>query len=81
MESVLSEAYETVKNRGTTYGEVEDSFALIGNYWSAYLGTEVTPKDVGMMMILLKVARQQNQHKRDNLVDIAGYAECVGRMG
>jgi hypothetical protein len=33
-----------------------------------------------MMMILLKVAREKYQHKHDNLVDIAGYAECVARL-
>jgi len=31
--------------------------------------------DVPMMMILLKVSRQQHKHLTDNLDDIQGYAE------
>lgn len=34
---------------------------------------KITTKDVSMMMILLKMAREQRNHKRDNLVDMAGY--------
>lgn len=35
-------------------------------------------RDVAMMMILLKVARDvSGESKRDNLVDIAGYAACA----
>jgi hypothetical protein len=37
----------------------------------------VRPEDVGLMMILLKTAREINSHKVDNLVDIPGYAKTV----
>jgi hypothetical protein len=33
------------------------------------------------MMVLFKMARQQNQHKNDNLVDAAGYLGILGSMG
>jgi hypothetical protein len=31
-------------------------------------------------MIAFKVDREANQARRDNLVDIAGYAECVSAI-
>lgn len=34
-------------------------------------------EDVSMMMILMKVARHANKRKIDNLIDIAGYADCA----
>lgn len=37
-------------------------------------------EDVAMKMILMKVARHANTPKRDNLVDIAGYARCESRI-
>ena len=35
---------------------------------------------VAMKMILMKIARHANTPKRDNLVDIAGYARCLSRI-
>lgn len=43
--------------REQDYGTPEDSFALIGKLWAAYMGVPFTPKDVAMLMALLKVAR------------------------
>ncbi len=40
----------------------------------------VEAHDVAMMMILLKVARTKGKKKRDNYVDIAGYAALAARM-
>ena len=80
MSVILDEAKNVVYQRNAAYGQPEDNFAITAELWSAYLGTPIQPEDVGMMMILLKVARQRYQHKKDNLVDIAGYAECVARL-
>lgn len=40
----------------------------------------IKPKDVAMMMVLLKIARESNQEKLDNLVDAAGYLGIAGDM-
>ena len=80
MSIILDEAKNVVYSRQASYGVPEDNFATTAELWSAYLGTPIRPEDVGMMMILLKVARERYQHKKDNLVDIAGYAECVARL-
>ena len=82
--TVLDEAKTIVDGaRQKDYGPPEDSFAQIAKYWSIYLSAEngtligLTAADVAKMMILLKLAREQNAHKRDNLTDMAGYAYCV----
>lgn len=80
MSIILDEAKNVVYSRQASYGVPEDNFVTTAELWSAYLGTPIRPEDVGMMMILLKVARERYQHKKDNLVDIAGYAECVARL-
>ena len=64
--------------REQDYGSPEDSFALIGKLWSAYMGVPVSPKDVAMCMALLKVARIKSGGKVDSFVDLAGYAACAG---
>lgn len=61
------------------YGEPDPSFRAIAHYWQEYLGVNVTVMDVGMMMILLKVARNGRDRKKlDNFVDICGYAALIG---
>lgn len=63
-------------SREDDYGSPEDNFAVIAALWTAYTGTDVTPKDVAMMMALLKIARAKADSKPDTYVDLAGYAAC-----
>lgn len=67
-------------DRAADYGDVNESFGRIAKLWSAYIGTEIKPWDVAQMMILLKVSRAKTSRKADTLVDIAGYAECAGKL-
>lgn len=80
MESILLEALEGVSNHEDDYGDPSDTFADIASGWSVILGQPVSAHEVGLMMIWLKIAREMGHSKRDNLVDIAGYAECLSRL-
>lgn len=78
-EKLLDEAKAIVcGDRDQQYGKPEDSFCVIAKLWSDYIMRYLDERDVAMMMILLKVARDvSGESKRDNLVDIAGYAACA----
>ena len=78
-EECLATAADIVNgDRSRRYGDIEDSFGRIADLWQAYLGHKVSPRDVAMMMILLKMARgEHNPAHADNYVDIAGYAACI----
>ena len=66
-----------LRDRNNEYGGPEDSFGVIANFWSVYLGRKVYPADVAMMMSLLKIARiKANRGYADGYVDLAGYAAC-----
>lgn len=87
LDSALQEALNIVyKDRINQYGKPEDNFKTISSFWSTYLTnkfnieTPITAEDVAMMMVLFKIARETNQHKRDNLIDIASYVECADRI-
>ena len=60
-------------DRQDAYGNPEDCFELIKQYWSTYLKIKLTPAQVAMMMVFLKLAREGNNHKTDNQVDACGY--------
>jgi hypothetical protein len=82
--SVLIEAHKVINGeRQNVYGSPEDSFALIAEYWRVYLKRVdpwLTARDVAIMMTLFKIARESNQHRRDNLVDAAGYIGIAADM-
>ena len=77
-------------DREQDYGSPEDSFACIARLWNAYekgrsdicvAGDTYSPKDVAVMMALVKIARIASGHaKEDNWVDLAGYAACGGEI-
>ena len=61
--------------RQDQYCNPEDTFKQIAALWEAYLEAKVTPPMVADMMCLLKIAREKGgQGKRDNMVDLIGYA-------
>lgn len=79
--SVAQEAEEVINGeRAQAYGDMKESFSNIAKMWSVIAKTEITPEQVGLMMIALKLCRENNRHKRDNLTDVCGYALCIERI-
>lgn len=78
--------------REQDYGKPEDNFRTIGRLWGIYLSAAhpeyaaslglnaINPKDVAVMMALLKVARIATGNSPDSFVDLAGYAACAGEI-
>lgn len=81
-EQVLDKAKVCVcGRREQDYGSPERSFGTIAALWSTYLGTEIAPTSVAVMMALLKIARlKSNPLHMDNWVDLAGYAAAGGEI-
>lgn len=73
--TILEEAHDIVNNRERGYEKVEHSFIHISAIASAIRRKDITPRDVAAVLIALKLSREQYKHKRDNLVDAAGYIQ------
>lgn len=80
--SVLAEADGLIFGpRQADYGHPRTDFTRTGRMWAAILGIpEVTAAQVGLCMAALKISREVNHHKRDNLVDAAGYIGTVAMI-
>ena len=90
-EEILKSAIEIVcKDRESEYGSPENNFVCISSLWNAYLehapvmlGDDIhlRPKDVAIMMSLLKVARiATGKFKEDSWIDAIGYLACGGEI-
>lgn len=76
--SILSEAESLVSgDRQRDYAPPRENLGRIATLWSVLLDHEVTPEDVARCMIAVKLARDCATAKRDNAVDIAGYAQVL----
>ena len=83
---LLEKAAEITEGaRQKHYGTPEDNFKNIAEFWQLYLSqrfenadeSEISPTDVAIMMLLMKVARLvHDPHHDDSWLDIAGYAAC-----
>jgi hypothetical protein len=81
-ESVLAEAERLINGpRQADYSHPLDDFTATGRMWGAILGIpDVSPENVALCMVALKVSRESRRHKRDNLTDMAGYAGCAEKV-
>lgn len=89
-QNILQEADSlTAGDRGADYGHPLDDYAKTGMIWGALLHKwskesaasnhpiPVPPELACLMMVGVKLSREVNKHKRDNLVDGCGYLRCV----
>lgn len=77
-EMLLSHAAAVLRERDRRYGPPEHQFAAIAARWSLTLGTQVTPAQVALCMLDLKLVRlAHDPADLDSAVDVAGYAACL----
>jgi hypothetical protein len=80
-EMLLKHAAAVVANRRETYGDPRASLEAIAKRWSLTLGHNVTPAQVALCLIDLKLARLAHDPAHlDSMVDVAGYAACLGEV-
>ena len=80
-EALLERAANLVNRRRREYGEPVDLFEGVAVRWSQLLGAPVTPGQVIVCLIDLKVARlAHNPRHLDSIADIAGYAACLAEV-
>jgi Domain of unknown function (DUF6378) len=63
----------TIDQRGHDYGTPAENLKRISILWSMHLEFDISEYDVAIMMTMLKLARNANDHKDDNLLDAAAY--------
>jgi hypothetical protein len=77
-EMLLQHAAGVVSNRRIQYGEPSELFDQVAKRWSFALGIRITPAQVALCLIDLKLARLTHDPAHlDSITDVAGYAACL----
>jgi len=76
--SILGHTAKVLEERRDDYGDPAEQFRAIADRWSITLGTPITPAQVALCMIDLKLSRlAYDPGHVDSLVDVIGYAALL----
>ncbi len=72
---LLDECAAILSARGSVYGSSQSNHERISELWSAYYGSYISPMQVSLMQLLVKVSRlSETPNHQDSVKDIIGYA-------
>lgn len=81
MTDILDTARHLIDNdRQKSYGDPVIMWQRVSKVWSVIFKTDITPEQALLAMCALKAVRQSVRHSDDNLIDMAAYAELIGRI-
>ena len=76
--SILGHTAKVLEERRDDYGDPTEQFRAIADRWTITLGTPITPSQVALCMIDLKLARlAYDPGHFDSMVDVIGYAALL----
>ena len=76
--SILGHTAKVLEERRDDYGDPAEQFRAIADRWSITLGMPITPSQVALCMIDLKLARlAYDPGHVDSVVDVIGYAALL----
>ena len=74
----LKHVANVIVERSTQYGDASSNMAVIAQRWSATLGREITPAQVVLCLLDLKLARlAHDPTHEDSTIDVCGYAALL----
>ena len=78
---LLEEIQVTLNERGSVYGSSRTNHERISELWSGYLGDYISPMQVSMCMLLVKVSRlTETPNHKDSIKDLIGYAAIYNEL-
>jgi hypothetical protein len=78
---LLDECANILTDRGAIYGSSTSNHERISELWSAYYGDYISPMQVSIMQLLVKVSRlAETANHKDSVKDIIGYAVIYNEL-
>ncbi|OYW56045.1 MAG: hypothetical protein B7Y80_03065 [Hyphomicrobium sp. 32-62-53] len=80
-DTFLAATARVLTERRAAYGPADTAMEAIAARWSVTLGRPISPAQVVLCLIDLKLARlARNPAHEDSLVDVAGYAALLAEV-
>ena len=80
-EKFLKHVANVIAERSTQYGDAAGNMAAIAARWSSTLGHEISPPQVVLCLLDLKLARlAHDPTHEDSAVDVCGYAALLHEL-
>ena len=77
----LTQVQNIIQQRGEAYGNVRENMTETAKRMSLTLGHTVTPENVCLLMIDLKLARLKEPPRHlDSVLDVMGYAALLAEL-
>ena len=80
-EMFLKHVAQVIAERSSQYGDTAGNMVVIAARWSTTLGREITPAQVVLCLLDLKLARlAHDPTHEDSAVDVCGYAALLREL-
>ena len=80
-QSILQKAhaivYERTEEQSRNYGDIQDSMNRASLIATDMSGKFVSPKEIYISIISIKLSREAHAHKEDNLLDAVAYISAL----
>ena len=77
---ILKQGIATFEERGTNYGDPHELFQKVATLFRVLTGKELDAHDVALLMILMKLSREQVASQPDNALDGTVYMAIYGSL-
>lgn len=78
---LLTDAADTIAERGATHGHYDLTMLRTAQLWSTFLERELDPSDVAICMALVKLARiMETRNVHDSWLDAVAYFAIAGEL-
>lgn len=77
----LDEVADTLTQRAKSYPAYSVEAAKVCLVWNALKDSQLTPQDVALFMVIVKLVRLEAGNSPDSLVDAVGYLARLEGMG
>lgn len=72
--------HPTVTDRRKVREAPRPHFRRVAKMWEAIIGSPISPEQVVMCMVALKLAREAGMHDQDNITDAEGYLSLLSEV-
>lgn len=78
--NILKEANDITNDNNRGYEPPHIGFQKIADLARILTGKDLTARDICFVFMAVKLQREAFSHRRDNLVDLAGYANLMQKL-